>query len=117
MNNIILPAVEFFTESAGACEGGSSPGNFGGFTHYLDRECPARCLASMDCTGYTMPVEDQRNANWCDTHTSLGIVGNGKTDFICYSKEIGLTNKSNVLNLIYLTYQMYLKLFCEVIVY
>ena len=71
----------------------------------------------MDCTGYTMPVEDKWNTDWCDTHTSPGIVGNGKTDFICHSKEIGLTNKSNVLNLIYLTYQMYLKLFCEVIVY
>ena len=72
-----------YISSVGACRGGETPGNNAGLTFYRDRNCLNRCNQDSSCTGYTLPVN---GANWCETFTSVGVTGDGRTGFQCFTK-------------------------------
>ena len=69
----------------GACRIENIEGN-AGLAFYKDRNCKDRCDNSSTCTGYTLPV---KGANWCETYTSAGIMGNDRREFKCYVKKDG----------------------------
>ena len=77
-----------YHESVGACRGGSSPGNSAGkqyFSGLSGRDCRNRCDSLSTCTGYVLPVS---GSNWCETYTSVGASGDGRTSYKCYMKGI-----------------------------
>jgi len=41
------------------------------------------CNREHRCTGYTVPV---RHSNWCETYTSLGATGDGRSAYKCHMK-------------------------------
>ena len=73
-----------YHESVGACRGGISPGNYAGSQTFSDRDCRNRCDDLSTCTGYVLPVS---GSNWCETYTSAGASGDGRTNFKCYMKK------------------------------
>ena len=75
-----------YIRSAGACRGGQNPENSAGLTFYRDRNCLNRCNQDTSCTGYTLPVS---GANWCETFTSVGVTGDGRSGFQCFTKGNG----------------------------
>jgi len=78
------PAGLHFVRTEGACRGGNSPGNNAGLRFYSNRNCEATCRADAACTGYVLP---KSNSNWCETYTSVGATGDGRTSFWCYMKN------------------------------
>jgi len=74
-----------FTASVGACRGGLQPERYAGLKFYRDRGCQARCIkAGAACQGYVLPVS---GSYWCETYTSEGATGDGRTRFMCYMKS------------------------------
>merc|ERR1719284_2057805 len=73
-----------YIRSEGACRGGASPGNNAGLKFFRDRNCEARCNQAATCTGYVLP---KSAANWCETYTSKGAKGDGRTQFWCFMKK------------------------------
>ena len=74
--------VTGYISSVGACRGGENPANNGGLTFHRDRNCLNRCNQDSSCTGYTVPVD---GANWCETFTSVGVTGDGRSEFQCFT--------------------------------
>ena len=72
-----------YIRSVGACRGGENPANNGGLTFHRDRNCLNRCNQDSSCTGYTVPVS---GANWCETFTSVGVTGDGRSAYQCFTK-------------------------------
>ena len=72
-----------YVSSVGACGGGDNPENGAGLTYYSDRNCLARCNEDSSCTGYDVPVD---GSNWCETFTSVGATGDGRSQFLCFMK-------------------------------
>merc|ERR1711879_45993 len=68
----------------GACRGGDQPNANAGLKYYGDRNCQKRCDDSAACTGFVLPVTQ---ANWCETYTSKGAVGDKRPQFLCYMKD------------------------------
>lgn len=78
-----LPASTY-RDTVGACRKGEQPENNAGLKFFSDRNCQTRCNQDYYCTGYVEPVRDDKN--WCETYTSKGASGDGRTPFKCYMK-------------------------------
>ena len=88
----------YYTKSTGGCRGGNSPANEAGKAYYDDRNCKDRCGKSETCTGYMLPVA---GSNWCQTFTSAGATGNGKSSYECFMKQKGTLFNVNMLYIKY----------------
>ena len=75
-----------YIRSAGACRGGQNPENSAGLTLHRDLNCLNRCDQNTSCTGYTLHVG---GFNWCETFTSVGVTGDGRSGFQCFTKGNG----------------------------
>ena len=51
--------------------------------NYRDRNCLNYCNHDRSCTGYGVPVS---GANWCETYTSVGATGDGRSEYQCFMK-------------------------------
>ena len=77
-----------YIKSHGACEDGTSKENSTGMTFFSDRECKVRCLESIECTGYSIPID--KYSHWCTTYTSPGLIGDQSSSSTCYMKKMVL---------------------------
>jgi len=73
-----------YRDTVGACRGGEEPENNAGLEFFSDRNCQTRCDNDYYCTGYVLPVRDDKN--WCETYTSPGASGDGREPFKCFMK-------------------------------
>jgi len=76
-------AMQAYVSTVGACRGGASPSSNAGLKFYSHRDCEALCEADSGCTGYVLPAS---SSNWCETYTSIGATGDGRSAFVCYMK-------------------------------
>ena len=72
-----------YVSSTGACRGGARPANNAGLRFFGEKDCMTRCETDYTCTGYNVPVPGE---NWCETFTSKGATGDGRTAYKCYMK-------------------------------
>ena len=70
--------------STGVCRGGNSPENEAGKQLFGDKDCTKRCNGNLECTGFAVPKSGD---SWCDTYTSIGATGDGRSQFTCYMKQ------------------------------
>lgn len=73
-----------YRDTVGACRGGEEPGLNAGLKFFSDRNCQNRCDQDYYCSGYVLPVN--KDKNWCETYTSKGASGDGRTPFKCFIK-------------------------------
>ena len=89
-----------FTKSIGACRcathrcayrSGESAGPLDDGRKFINgitsEDCRKRCENDPSCSGYNLPVT---GTNWCETYTSVGVTGDGRTAFECWTKGIVL---------------------------
>jgi len=74
-----------YDRTQGACRGGKSPQANAGLKFYRDVNCPARCQNDPTCTGFVFPKIG--NHQWCETYTSEGAKGDGRSSFWCFMKK------------------------------
>ena len=67
-----------------------SPDNNAGKKVFEDKNCMERCNIDSDCTGFTFPVSD---SDWCETYTSIGATGDGRSAYTCYMKQSNVITK------------------------
>lgn len=89
MKGKVVPTVKptmlgDWVRTVGACRGGMSPGANAGLKFYRDKNCMKRCHEDANCTGFVVPVS---GAMWCETYTSEGARGDGRTQYVCYMKK------------------------------
>jgi len=74
-----------YTYSKGACRGGQGAGNNAGLKFYSGCGCITTCNQQASCTGF---VEPWNGCGWCETYTSKGASGDGRS-YHCYMKSGG----------------------------
>ena len=75
-------------KSVGACRGGENKDRNAGLKLHRDLDCHKRCTQDPSCGAYVMPVS--KKSNWCETYTSVGATGDGRTAYECYTKGISI---------------------------
>ena len=75
--------------SSGACRGGNYPKNDAGKHIFTDKDCRERCNENPTCSGFVLPND---GASWCETFTSIGATGDGRSQFTCFMKPGNVIN-------------------------